>query len=236
MIRHQQVPAVSTIRHLLVPAVSTLVMLVVLLGLGFWQLQRREWKADLLARIDSAERLPAVPMPASPEPFAKVSVQGRLRTDLQALYGAEVRGDTLGAHLIMPLERVNADPVLVDLGWVPMQRRDPLVLPTGAIEGFVRPAEHAGTFSATDDPEKRLFYTLDPGPIATAFGLQEVAPFVLVAVGQAPAGVFPDPVRNLPRPSDNHLQYALTWFGFAVTLMIIFGLYASRALARKDIT
>ncbi len=220
------------IRRLLLPAVSTLVMLAVLLGLGFWQLQRRAWKADLLARIDSAERLPAVPMPAAPDPFAKVSVRGTLRVDLQALYGAEVRVDTLGAHLIMPLERQGAVPVLVDLGWVPMQRRDALVLPIGAIEGFVRPAEHAGTFSATDNPEKRLFYTLDPGPIAAAFGLPRVAPFVLVALGAAPPGVFPDPVRTLPRPPDNHLQYALTWFGFAVTLLIIFGLYAKRALAR----
>lgn len=216
-------------RRLLIPAVSTLVMLAVLLGLGFWQLQRRDWKADLLARIDSAERLPAVPLPASPEPFAKVSVQGRLRTDLQVLYGAEVRVDTLGAHLIMPLERDGAEPVLVDLGWVPMQRRDPLVLPTSPIEGFVRPAEHAGTFSAPDNPEKRLFYTLDPGPIGAAFGLPKIAPFVLVAVGEVPAGTFPDPVRTLPRPPDNHLQYALTWFGFAATLLIIFGLYAIRA-------
>ena len=217
-------------RRLAVPAVSTVVMLALLLGLGFWQLQRRAWKADLLARIDSAEHLPAVPMPASPEPFAKVRIEGHLRTDLEVLYGAEVRMDTLGAHLIMPLERQGADPVLVDLGWVPMQRRDPLVLPPGAVEGFVRPAEHAGSFSATDDPAKRLFYTLDPGPIGAALNLARVAPFVLTAIGTVPPGVFPDPVRTLPRPADNHLQYALTWFGFAATLLIIFGLYARKSL------
>jgi surfeit locus 1 family protein len=57
-----------------------------------------------------------------------------------------------------------------------------------------------------------------------------VAPFVLVAVGTAPKGVYPDPVSTLPRPADNHLQYALTWFGFAITLLIIFGLYARKSL------
>jgi surfeit locus 1 family protein len=217
-------------RRLLVPAISTVVMLTLLLGLGIWQLQRREWKAGLLAQIDAAERLPAVPLPAAPDPFAKVRIEGHLRSDLEVLYGAEVRGDTLGAHLIMPLERPEADPVLVDLGWVPMQRRDPLVLPQGAVEGFVRPAEHAGTFSAADNPAKRLFYTLDPGPIGAALGLPHVAPFVLTAIGTAPPGVFPDPVRNLPRPPDNHLQYALTWFGFAATLLIIFSLYARKTL------
>ena len=225
MIRHQQVPAVSTIRHLLVPAVSTLVMLVVLLGLGFWQLQRREWKADLLARIDSAERLPAVPMPASPEPFAKVSVQGRLRTDLQALYGAEVRGDTLGAHLIMPLERVNADPVLVDLGWVPNSATHPKPGPA-VVEGFIRPAEHPGLFAATDDLRGRRFYTLNPEAIGTALGVK-LAPFTLVAIG--PPGM-PDPSRALPRPANDHFGYALTWFSFAAILAIIFALHARRTL------
>jgi surfeit locus 1 family protein len=212
------------------PLVSTLVMLGVLIGLGVWQLQRRAWKADILARIFAAEVLPAVPLTAEPPPFAKVRVAGRLRTDLVALYGAEVRADTLGAHVIVPLERDGFDPVLVDLGWAPNQRRAPLVFPVGGVEGFVRPGEHAGRFSAKDDPAQRLFYTLDPGVIGPALGVPRVAPFVLVAMGPSVLGVFPDPVQHLPRPPDNHLQYAITWFGFAVTLVIIFLLYARKAL------
>ncbi len=220
-------------KRLLVPGISTLVMLVVLIGLGTWQLQRRDWKADILAQIDAAERLPAIPMPANPTPFAKVSVSGHLRTDLVALYGAEVRADTLGAHVIVPLERAGADPLLVDLGWAPNQLRAPLVFPAGAIEGYVRPAEQAGAFSAKDDPSKRLFYTLDPPVIGAALGLARVAPTTLVAMGPSVLGVFPQPVDSLPRPPDNHLQYALTWFGFAATLVIIFLLYARKSLRHE---
>ena len=220
----------TPLRTLLVPALSTVVMLALLLTLGFWQLQRRDWKQDLLAQIDAAERAPAVPMPISPDPFAKVRLQGRLRTDLHALYGAEVRGDVLGAQLIMPLEREAAVPVLVDLGWVPNDDMSRLRLPVGGVDGFVRPAEHAGLFSGTDSPAKRLFYTLDPGPIGASLGLERVAPFTLVAIGDVPRGVFPEPAHALPRPPDNHLQYALTWFGFAVTLSVIFVLYARKAL------
>jgi surfeit locus 1 family protein len=218
------------VRRLLVPAVSTIVMLCLLLGLGVWQLQRRAWKGDLLARIDAAEQLPAVPMPSHPDPFAKVRLEGILRPDLSVLYGAEVRSDTLGAHLVMPLEREGAATVLVDLGWVPSQRDYRQTLPVGAVEGFIRPGEQAGRFSAKDDSAKRLFYTLDPVAIGAALGVADVAPFVLVAVGPSRPGVLPDPVQALPRPPDNHLQYALTWFGFAATLLIIFGLYARKTL------
>jgi surfeit locus 1 family protein len=62
-------------------------------------------------------------------------------------------------------------------------------------------------------------------------GEPNVAPFILVAIGPAaPRGPFPDPAQRLPRPPDNHLQYAVTWFGFAITLLIIFVLYARKAL------
>jgi len=219
-------------RRLLVPAISTSVMLVILLSLGVWQVQRLAWKQALLAQIDAAERLPAIPLPLDPTPFQKVRIEGHLRSDLHALYGAEVRGDKLGGQLIMPLERDGADPVLVDLGWVPGDGGGPLTLPSGAVEGFLRPAEHAGRFSGTDNPAKRLFYTLDPAPIGAALELElaRVAPFTLIAIGQPKPGVYPDPATALPRPPNNHLQYAMTWFGFAITLLIIFGLYARKTL------
>ncbi len=217
-------------KKLLVPAVSTVVMLALLIGLGVWQLQRRDWKHGLLEQIAAAERNPAIAFTNDLPPFAKVRVAGMLRTDLLVRYGTEVRADTLGSHVVVPLLRDGAAPILVDLGWAPDQPRDPMVFPQGAVEGYLRPAEHAGTFSAKDDPAKRLFYTLDPAPIGAALGLPKVAPVTLVAMGPSVLGRFPDPVQTLPRPPDNHLQYAFTWFGFAVTLLIIFVLYARKTL------
>jgi surfeit locus 1 family protein len=221
-------------RRLLVPGLSTVAMLVVLIGLGTWQVQRMHWKHALLAQIASAEQHPAIPLGPDPLPFQKVQVEGVLRGDLAALYGAEVRdlphGQTvLGAHLIEPLERPGQIPVLVDRGWVQEKGAPMPPAPPGpvTVEGYVRPAEHAGMFSAADDTAARRFFTLDPGAIGPALGLARVAPFTLVALG--PPGI-PDPAHALPRPPDNHLQYALTWYGFAVTLLVIFLLYARKVL------
>ncbi len=97
----------------------------------------------------------------------------------------------------------------------------------GVVEGYVHPAERAGSFSATDDVAGRHFYTLDPQVIGAALGLGRVAPFTLVAMG-APA--IPDPARHLPRPPNNHLSYAVTWFGFAITLLVIFAVYARKVV------
>jgi surfeit locus 1 family protein len=223
--------AVTTARRLLVPGLSTLAMLVVLCGLGTWQVQRLAWKTAILSQIDQAEAAPAVPLPPDPSPFMKVRVDGHFREDLAALYAAEVQdtpdGPAMGGQLIVPLERGGAETILVDRGWVPQTRREPVPTPEGitSVEGFVHPAEQAGLFSAADDPAGRHFYTMDPQAIGAALGLAHVAPFVLVAMG--PAG-YPDPARHLPRPPNNHLQYAITWYGLAVVLLVIFCLYARK--------
>lgn len=216
-------------RHkLLVPAVSTAVMLAILLALGTWQVRRLQWKRGILAQIAAAERAPAVPLPAHPGPFQKVAVRGRLMGDRLALYGAQVRdgtaGPVLGGQLIVPLLRDGAPPVMVDLGWVPAERHAPLVLPTAptTIDGYIHPPERPSWFSATDNPAARLFYTLDPAAIGAALGLHPVAPFTLVALGPTPPQGWPDPAHTLPRPPNNHLQYALTWYGLAIVLVVTF--------------
>jgi surfeit locus 1 family protein len=223
-------------RRLLWPGIMTTAMLAVLLALGTWQIQRLHWKVALLAQIARAEAAPAVALSASPEPFTKVQVTGQLRDNLSASYGADVRdtpaGTQLGTQLIVPVERKDGDTILVDRGWVPESRPHPIAQPGGevTIEGYVRPGDTPGLFSATDNPATRQFYTLDPRAIGAALGLHSVAPFVVIAMGPAPPERYPDPARHLPRPPNNHLSYVITWYGLAFALVVIFVLWARKVL------
>ena len=215
---------------LLVPVLATLVMLAILIGLGVWQLQRREWKLGILAQIDRGEASAPIPLPANPRQFTKVVAEGRLRTDVHALYGDDVRdgpaGPVMGAQLIEPLERPGQDSVLVDRGWVPDGQ---LGAPGGdQVVGYIRTPDKPGAFSATDDLARQHFYTLDPAKIGAALGLPRVAPFTLVAMG--PPDALPQPATALPRPPNDHLNYALTWFGLALSLLVVFGAYCRKAL------
>jgi surfeit locus 1 family protein len=227
---------ISKLRKLLWPGLMTIAMLAVLLGLGTWQVERLHWKRGLLAQIARAEAAPAVPLPAEPDPFSKVRLTGHLREELSASYGAEVRdmrsGPQLGTQLIVPLDRDDGDPILVDLGWIPNSRPHPIAWSEGEVilEGYVHPADKPGLFSAPDNPATRQFYTLDPAAIGAALGLRSVAPFVVVAMGAAPPEHYPAPARHLPRPPNNHLSYAITWFGLAAALVVIFVLWARKVL------
>ncbi len=77
----------------------------------------------------------------------------------------------------------------------------------------------------------RQFYTLDPKAIGAALGVPDPAPFTLVALGPSTAETYPAPAQHLPRPPNNHLSYAITWYGLAVALVVIFGRLGSKGAA-----
>lgn len=227
---------IPVLRRVLIPAFSTLVMLIVLIGLGTWQVHRLHWKEAVLGQIATAEAFPPIALLAEPAPFTKIFATGRFRFDRAAQFGAEVRdlrtGPTMGAYQIVPLIRVNAPAIMVNRGWAPQTRNTPLDEPSGSVTvtGYVRSGDRTSWFNAADDVTARQFYTLDPLAIAAAAGVGDVEPFVLVALGLSRPGTFPDPAQQLPRPPNNHLAYVITWYGLAVALVVIFAVWTRKTL------
>lgn len=230
-------------QRLVLPSFFALPVLALLLGLGTWQLQRLAWKTALLAELAAAQAAP--PTPAStPAPYAHITATGRFRHDLEVLLGAEVRGTTLGARLITPLERDGAPPILVERGWVPQDKAG-VQRPDGpvTVTGYARPSEMAGSLSARDSAAQRQFFTFDTAAIGAALGIAP-APFGLTVVQPGPArseggfgaspaphrGAVPDPARGFPAPRNPHLGYAITWFGLALAWVVIFTLWGWRRL------
>ncbi len=197
----------------------------ILAALGFWQLHRLHWKQGILAAIDRAEQAPAVPLRAGTPPlFTRVVAHGTWRAGSVALYGAEVRGDRMGATAVQLLDGSAAGrPLVVVLGWVPTEHAaiKPMRGPAD-ITGYVRLPETPNFLSAQDDAEGRHFYTLDPAAIGAALGAPQAAPFTLVSLG------LPGGATALPRPVNNHLNYALTWFGLAASLLAVFVAWSRR--------
>jgi surfeit locus 1 family protein len=223
-------------RRLILPTLVMLPVLAALLALGTWQVQRLHWKTDLLAAIDAGEAGPPPPLApdAVPARYARVVATGRFDHAREALLGREVRGTALGAHLLTPLLREAGPALLVDRGWVPLERAQPIDRPEGpvSVTGYIRPGETAGSVAARDDLAGRRFYTFDPAVIGQALELPAVAPFALVALappGTPPASL-PAAARAIPRPNNPHLGYAITWYGLAVALVGVFIAFAWRRL------
>ncbi len=225
-------------RRLAAPGIAAFITFWLLIALGVWQLHRLKWKEGILAEIHLAAISAPIPLPAHPTPFEKVSLAGRWIPGKAALYGDEVHdsphGPIAGGEIIMPFQQPDGRITLVDLGWVPEQKPAPLPEPAGPASavGYLHAPIAPGWFAGTDDPADGLYYTLNSQKIAAGMGLANVTPYILIAMGPLPppGSALPQPAQALPTPPNNHYQYALTWFGFALVLVFEFIFFARKRL------
>lgn len=230
-------------------AVIALVMVAVLAGLGVWQLQRRQEKHTLIAAL--TERLAAAPGPlpaaaqwpaldAAHDEFRRVSFTATFVAKPDAMVyssGSAVRDDISGpgAWAFLPARLPGGAVVVVNAGFVPntMQdraRQDRAVtrLVTGApmaLTGYLRFPESAGVLMPDADAGKRLWFVRDTPAMARALGWDEghgVAPFYVDLETPVPPSGEPKPGPLTVHLKDDHLQYAITWFGLALVVAVTF--------------
>jgi surfeit locus 1 family protein len=226
-------------RSLLWATVAAVAGVLVLVGLGTWQVERRAWKAGLIAARQAAFDAPAVPLPDPlPDPaaleFHRVWVEGRFDHTHELHLTSRFYRDQAGYQIVTPLRLADGGAVLVNRGWVPLANKDPATRAAGEVpgtvrvEGVVRLSGGKGAFTPDNEPGPNLWFYPDLAQMAAAAGLERVRP-VFVEAGPAPnpGGLPIGGQTALDLPND-HLQYAITWYSLALALAVIYGLYARR--------
>ncbi|MDO3434205.1 SURF1 family protein [Rhizobium sp. CBN3] len=230
--------AVPRRRMPVITGILVLTVLAILLSLGTWQLQRLHWKQGLLA--DIAARQAAAPVPlAEIEAMAasggdieyrKVTATGRYINNKERHFFATWHGQT-GFYVYTPLELADGRVLFVNRGFVPYENKEPEMRMQGqltdqqAVTGLAR-AKLAGKPSwlvPENDVAKNIFYWKDLDVMAESVGLEKarVLPFFVDADSTSnPAGLPIGGVTQVDLPND-HLQYALTWYGLAAVLVAV---------------
>lgn len=207
------------------------VVFVTLVGLGTWQVQRRAWKLDLIARTDARVHAPPVeaPGPASwaaigpQDAYRHVRLSGQFLNDRETLVQA-VTDDGAGFWVLTPLRRPDGTLVLVNRGFVPGSRKDPATREAGQLSGpvqvtgLLRLTEPGGAFLRANDPAAERWYSRDVAAIAAARGLADVAPYFVDADATPNPGGLPIGGLTVVSFPNNHLVYAITWYGLAAML------------------
>jgi surfeit locus 1 family protein len=208
---------------------AVLLAIAVFLGLGVWQVERRAWKLDLIARVDA--RLAAAPV-AGPGPdawealgpdsaYTRVTATGHFLNDRETpVLAVTVRGS--GDWILTPLVTPGFT-VLVNRGFVPPDRRDPATrtAPEGevTVSGLLRLTEPHGGFLRANDPAGGRWYSRDVAAIAAAQHLDgAVAPYFIDADATPNPGGLPVGGLTVVSFRNAHLSYALTWFALAAGL------------------
>jgi len=218
-----------------------------LVWLGTWQVERLHWKEGLLAKIDS--RIHGAPLTLAEVErrfagdgdieYLAVTVAGTFLNGSERHFFSTWQGAS-GYDVFTPLSLDDGRVVFVNRGFVPYDRKDPATRASGqlggrqTVTGFARnaPAEKPSSLLPDNDPAKNIFYWKDLAAMRASAGLPAgavVLPFFIDA-GAEPAnpGGLPQGGVTIVDLPNNHLQYALTWYGLAAALAAVMATFLMR--------
>jgi surfeit locus 1 family protein len=223
--------------------------IVILATLGTWQLQRLYWKESLIA--DIGERKDQAPVSladlerrwlrTSDVDYFPVSVEGRYQHELEQYYYTTHEG-RVGWNVYTPLELDDGRVLFVNRGFVPDAMRDPATRLQGqvagqqSITGLARNPlyEKPNSFMPDNEPLSQTYFWRSLDQMAVSAGLEgdRLVPYFVDAGNADLPGGFPQGGTTYISFPNNHLQYAITWYGLALALLGVgaYYLYTTRPL------
>ena len=221
--------------------VLTTSVLVVLVLLGTWQVQRLEWKNQLIENRAARIIKPPVSVAALAgirEGWVDKAGLAALEYMSVELHGSFVGVKTLrllprirdgrqGVHLIAPFDAGSPlGVVLIDRGWAPLGTPLEILRPPSGpvrVDGYLRLFEAPGPFVPANEPDTNNWFFMDEPAMMAAVDLSEGAGFYVQAGPNArPSGAYP--LGSVPDVNlrNSHLEYAVTWYALAAVLVVIF--------------
>lgn len=226
--------------------IAAIVGIAILCGLGVWQVERKAWKQDLIATLNARLAKPPADLPprtawSGLEPegheWRRVTFPAEFIPGQEALVytaGSPFRPDVKGPGywVFAPARLAGGSVIVIDRGFVPLDRKDAATHAPrpGSIDivGVMRWPEQSGVFTPGADAKGNVWYARDLKAIAAAKRWPAPAPFYIEQEAPVPPGGLPKPGRMVVNLRDNHLQYAITWFGLALGLAAVYGVWLYR--------
>lgn len=206
----------GVIRRMIPAIVIGLAGCAVLVWLGVWQVQRLAWKTEILDHIETMLAADPVAVPADPDPardrYRRVIEAGSVEPGELHVY-TSVPGRGVGYRVIVPFRLADGRLILLDRGFVPIGEKDaPRRLGPLRVRGSLAWPDETDGYTDAPDREKNIWFARDVELMSAALGTLPV--MLVTEASDDPAAPFAMPVGV--DISNDHLQYAITWFGLAI--------------------
>lgn len=230
-------------RRMIVPGLFTIVSLAILISLGVWQLQRKAWKEGLIATLDAQMKAAPAPLPPPSQwptltqensEFRRVSARVSFVPHAPPVYiytgASALRTDVKqpGYFVFAPARLPDGQTIAINRGYVGMDRKhEPPPTEPAEIVGSIRWPEKQSVFVPDHGPDDIRFQR-DPAAMAREFRWGPVAPFYIDQESPIPPSGVPKPGPLAVKLRNDHLGYALTWFGLAAALVGVFVIWVAK--------
>jgi surfeit locus 1 family protein len=204
------------------------------LALGTWQVQRLQWKTNLIAEIDAAKlSAPLTSIPADADEltsraFYPITLRGKWLDGTEFHLSPRFYKSKLGYFVITPFLLDDGRTLLVNRGWIPAaqkeaaSRPDSMVKGKATIHGLIRLGNERNYFTPANQPAKNIWFGRDIEQMAATAQLKNTIPAMVDLVGTQDAKILPVPSDGTIRLTNDHLSYIITWYGIALGILVIF--------------
>lgn len=215
----------------LIPSIATIVGFGILLSLCLWQVQRLSWKKDLIeTRVSRFENnirfLEDIKDPLRNE-FTRVKVEGKFLNEKEMFMPALSKNGNNGFHILVVLKQPNGKNIIFDTGWIPTRKKNKQARMENidnllsVKEAVIRLPGRKGKYQPDNDPDDNFWFYVEPEKMKDFLNTNVEHSFYLEAVNNGPGG-YPLGGQTRIYIRNNHLQYAITWFLIACTLVGVF--------------
>ncbi|MBO6825448.1 MAG: SURF1 family protein [Sneathiella sp.] len=229
------------------PTVMTIPVILILLSLSIWQINRYFWKVDLLDNVAQQMSEAAVPFPSGDIDldewgYRRVEVTGTFVHDKEIhLFAHTIKG-LKGFQIITPLILSDGSgTVLVNRGWVPERFKESVTRNEGLLGGEVtltgvirKPWAKSYDFMPASNPETNVWLYGELEDMAAHLKLEDVKPVFVELDELAVPGGWPKGGQTRVTVPNNHVEYSLTWLALAIAMAAIYVLYGLRRGRRES--
>lgn len=204
-----------------------LFFILIVLSLGTWQVFRLYSKKNLISNLEKNLKKNSTNFNLDiSEEYTKVFLKKKnlkFRIFLYHLYKGEI-----GFKVIVPYEVNSTMVVLVDKGWVKKDKINLIkntVFNDEIIEGYTKKIKEKNFFTPSNNIKEDFSYSVDMDNLKKSLS-KNIYPFLIIQTTQSNKDIIPNNYEV--RLSNNHLQYAITWYGLALVTVIFFLYYRKK--------
>ena len=207
-----------------------------LLYLGKWQIDRLNWKLDVLKKIDQKIAASPILLPAEPSEsvhkYLSVEISGQfMQESIRVLASRKRYG---AGYRIIHVFRTNGRRLLVDLGFIELETDYDIDLISDiSLVGNLHWPDEVDNFTPEPDLENNIWFARDVERVASVLQTEPIL-IILKDSTFKDKNINPMPIDTTHIPND-HLQYAITWFSLAIiwALMSCLFIWTTRQKAVK---
>jgi surfeit locus 1 family protein len=214
----------------------------VLLTLGTWQLQRMQWKNDLITAFEARSAAPPIGPPAADSltaesEFIRLALRGTFQHEQETYLTGRTYEGNAGFHVVTPFKLVDGRTVLVNRGWVAEAYRDrstrefSLIAGEVSVDAILRLPGEKGYFVPENDPDNGFWFTLVPSQIIGHVGVPApaISSYYADSLRTSEVVTLPIGAKTELNLRNAHLSYAMTWYGIALALVGVYTVFHYQA-------